>query len=100
MPAEPDTGPSVGNAANITVGTQTAPAVAASDNSSFGCKVIHGHKIVTSFDYPPIPDRNFDWSAVLADYDGAPDATGPNSMIGRGLTELEAIANLMDMLHD
>jgi hypothetical protein len=71
-----------------------------SDASPFGCKVIRGHRIVTSFDYPPIPDRNFDWSAVLADYDGAPDAKGTNSMIGRGRTELEAIANLLDMLHD
>jgi hypothetical protein len=74
-----------------------------SDASPFGCKVISGHKIVTSFDYPPIPDRNYDWSATLADYDGAPDATGPTSLIGHGKTEAAAVADLLeqlDMLHE
>jgi hypothetical protein len=83
LPAEPDTGPSVGKAANVTVGTQTAPAVAASVSSLFGC-------IVTDF--------NVFWSATLKDYDGAPDATGPTSLIGHGRTELEAIANLLEQL--
>lgn len=27
-----------------------------------------------SYDYPPIPCRNFDWSATHPDYDGAEDA--------------------------
>lgn len=27
-----------------------------------------------SFDYPPIPCRDFDWSATHPDYDGAEDA--------------------------
>lgn len=27
-----------------------------------------------SFDYPPIPFRDFDWSATHPDYDGADDA--------------------------
>jgi hypothetical protein len=26
-----------------------------------------------SFDYPPIPDRRFDWSATHPDYDGDDD---------------------------
>lgn len=59
-----------------------------------------GHKIVTSFDYPPIPDRAFDWSAVLCDYDGAPDSRGPNSFIGRGPTETAAVADLLDQIQD
>lgn len=59
-----------------------------------------GHEIVTSFDYPPIPDRRFDWSAVLRDYDGAPDSKGPDSFIGRGPTETAAVADLLDKLRD
>lgn len=59
-----------------------------------------GHEIVTSFDYPPIPDRAFDWSAVLRDYDGAPDARGPNSCIGRGPTETAAVADLIYQLDE
>lgn len=44
-------------------------------------------KIITSFDFPPIPIRNFDWSAVTDNYDeGAP--------VGHGRTEAEAIADL------
>jgi len=41
----------------------------------------------------PIPDRNFDWSAVDADtYDG------PGCPIGWGPTEAAAIADLIDQL--
>jgi hypothetical protein len=55
-------------------------------------------KIRTSFDYPPIPDRRFDWSAVDDDtYDGAEDSHCP---IGHGATEQEAIADLLDQLED
>jgi hypothetical protein len=48
-------------------------------------------KIRTTFEYPPIPDRRFDWSAVDDDtYDG------PGCPIGHGATEAEAIADLMN----
>ena len=57
-------------------------------------------KIRTSFDYPPIPVRNFDWSAIDEDtYDGAEDSS-TRGQIGRGATEAEAIADLMDQLED
>jgi hypothetical protein len=49
-------------------------------------------RIVTSFDYPPIPVRCHDWSAVREDYDGAEDAHDP---IGTGRTRSEAIAELL-----
>jgi hypothetical protein len=45
-------------------------------------------KIVTTFVYPPIPDRRFDYSAR---YDG--DDEGP---CGWGRTEQEAINDLLD----
>jgi len=45
----------------------------------------------TTFEYPPIPRRDMDWSAITDDYDGAEDAHSP---IGRGATEEEAIADL------
>jgi len=48
--------------------------------------------IVTSYIFPPIPDRRFDWQAVFDDYDGAPDS-GPQ-LIGHGRTENEAILDL------
>jgi hypothetical protein len=49
--------------------------------------------IKTSFDYPPIPIRNFDWSAWDDDaYDG------PGSPLGRGPTEDAAIADLLEQL--
>ncbi len=57
-------------------------------------------KISTSFDYPPIPDRQFDWSAIDSDtYDGAPD-TSPPSPIGYGPTEAAAIADLLEQIAD
>jgi hypothetical protein len=56
-------------------------------------KIIGGHKIITSFDYPPIPERHSDWSAVFDGYDGAEDA---HDIIGRGPTELSAIADLLE----
>jgi hypothetical protein len=47
--------------------------------------------IKTYFDNPPIPNRNYDWSAVDTDsYDGE------GCPCGRGPTEQDAIANLMD----
>ena len=44
-------------------------------------------KIITSFDHPPIPIRNYDWSAIREDYD-------EGDLIGHGETEQEAIDDL------
>jgi hypothetical protein len=56
-------------------------------------------RIETSFDHPPIPARDADWSAVDRDsYDGAEDAHPRCQIIGRGATEQEAINNLVDEL--
>lgn len=52
-------------------------------------------KIVTDFVYPPIPIRQFDWSAVDDDtYDGE------GCKIGYGATEQEAIDDLLDQMND
>jgi hypothetical protein len=53
-------------------------------------------KIRTSHDYPPIPVRDHDWSAVTDEYDGAEDA-GPQC-VGYGKTEHEAIEDLVEQL--
>lgn len=52
---------------------------------------ISGLTLHTSYDYPPIPTRQFDWSCVDDNYDGAPDAG--NQIVGVGKTEVEAICN-------
>jgi hypothetical protein len=58
-----------------------------------------GRRISTCFDYPPIPIRCFDWSAVLADeYDGAPDAGW--QPVGHGETEQAAIADLLEQIEE
>lgn len=44
-------------------------------------------KIITRFDYPPIPIRKYDWSAIREDYD-------EGDLIGYGETEQEAIEDL------
>lgn len=56
-----------------------------------------GHTIITEHVYPPIPDRSMDWSAVFEDYDGGNvDYDTPSrDPIGRGPTELAAIADLL-----
>lgn len=55
-------------------------------------------KIRTTYEYPPIPDRSMDWSAIDDDtYDGAEDSHCP---IGRGATEAEAIADLKQQIED
>lgn len=46
-------------------------------------------KIITSFNYPPIPIRNYDWSAFREDYD-------EGDLVGHGKTEQEAINNLKE----
>lgn len=56
-------------------------------------------KIRTTFNYPPIPDRRFDWSAIDDDrYDGAPDA-GPQC-VGYGRTEAESIEDLKSQIEE
>lgn len=53
-------------------------------------------KIRTNFEYPPIPIRDYDWSAIDDNtYDGAPDSHCP---IGRGRTEAQAIEDLLEQL--
>jgi len=52
-------------------------------------------KIITSFEYPPIPNRNYDWSAVSDNYDGEPE-----SPVGWGSTEQEAINSLKIQLEE
>jgi hypothetical protein len=52
-------------------------------------------KIKTEYVYPPIPLRQFDWSAIDDDtYDG------PGCPIGAGATEAEAIADLLEQIEE
>ncbi len=46
-------------------------------------------KITTSYEYPPIPIREYDWSAARKDWD-------EGDCIGYGRTEQEAIDDLLD----
>ena len=46
-------------------------------------------EILTSFDCPPIPIRDYDWSAIRENYD-------EGDLIGYGKTEQEAINNLIE----
>ena len=56
--------------------------------------------IQTSYDFPPIPVRDFDWSAIDADtYDGAPDSCN-RYQVGRGPTQESAIQDLLAILLD
>lgn len=50
-------------------------------------------KIITQYEQKPIPIREFDWSAVDDNYDGAEDS-GNRHQIGYGATEQEAIDDL------
>ena len=45
-------------------------------------------KILTSYDYPAIPIRDYDWSAFREDYD-------EGDLIGYGETEQSAINDLI-----
>lgn len=45
--------------------------------------------IETEFVYPPIPARHFDWTAVRHGYE-------PGGLVGWGVTEQDAIADLLD----
>ena len=48
-------------------------------------------EIVTSFQNPPIPTRDYDWAAYTTDYEGG-------DPIGYGPTESAAIQDLLDQL--
>jgi hypothetical protein len=63
---------------------------------------INGIKVRTHFEYPPISDRSFDWIAVTDDYDCDCDQDGYFSTcpIGRGATEQEAIADLLEQIEE
>jgi hypothetical protein len=59
---------------------------------------INGFNIRTNYDYPPIPVRQFDWSAIDDDtYDGADDSSCP---IGHGATEQDAIDDLLEQIDE
>ena len=60
---------------------------------------INGLTICTACDFPPLPIRQFDWSAVLDNYDGADDSS-TRYQVGHGATEAEAIDDLLDLLND
>jgi hypothetical protein len=47
--------------------------------------------IKTEYVYPPIPMRNFDWQACV-------DSWEPGDPIGVGVTEEDAIADLMNQM--
>lgn len=46
-------------------------------------------KIITSKDCPPIPVRDYDWSAVRGDWD-------EGDCMGYGMTEQDAIDDLLE----
>lgn len=55
--------------------------------------------IITAYDPPPIPMRQFNWSAVRDGYDGGDRWAGgdvPGDPIGYGRTEAEAVADLLE----
>lgn len=63
----------------------------------------NGEPIITSFDYPPIPIRSFDWSATLDGYDPTPwdsetPATGIHAICESGQSEAQAICNLIERI--
>ena len=64
--------------------------------------IINGLKVHTNFDYPPIPVRDMDWSAVDDNYDCDCDEDGFFSTcpVGRGATEQEAIADLLQQIEE
>lgn len=51
--------------------------------------------IRTTFVYPPIQSRNFDWSATFDNYDGSADSYD-RGHIGFGPTEEAAKADLIE----
>ena len=64
---------------------------------------INGIRVRTEFEYPPIPVRDMDWSAIDEDtYDVDCDQDGffSTSPVGRGATEQEAITDLLEQIED
>jgi len=64
---------------------------------------INGIKVRTTHEYPPIPVRDMDWSAVDDDtYDVDCDQDGyfSTSPVGRGATEDEAIKDLLQQIEE
>lgn len=60
---------------------------------------IKGRRIRTEHVKPPIPTRDYDYSAVLADeYDGAPDAG--HQPQGWGSTEQGAVDDLLQQIDE
>jgi hypothetical protein len=49
--------------------------------------------MIILYDPPPIPIRDFDWSALRSDYE-------PGMPIGRGASEAEAVADLLEQESD
>jgi len=64
--------------------------------------IINGVKIHTNHDYPPIPVRCMDWSAVTDNYEAESDSEGwwSTHPVGRGPTEQAAIADLLEQIED
>lgn len=62
----------------------------------------NGVSIHTSHECPPIPIRDWDWSAVTDDYDADCDQDGffSSHPVGSGPTEEAAIADLLEQLED
>lgn len=52
-----------------------------------------GEKIKTHYEYPPIPDRRFDWCAVTDNYE-------PGCQIGWGRCETDAVEDLIAEIED
>lgn len=50
----------------------------------------HSKQILTEHVFPPVPSRQYDWSAIYA------DTYEPGGPIGRGPTEQAAIDNLLE----
>lgn len=55
-------------------------------------------EIIITHIYPPIPDRQFDWSATWENDE--PDDEGHWRLIGYGRTPLAAIVDLLDITED
>jgi hypothetical protein len=59
--------------------------------------------IKTNYDFPPIPVRHFDWSAIDsdtydADFDYELGQYVSKCLMGHGATEAEAIADLLEQI--
>jgi hypothetical protein len=50
-----------------------------------------GSAILTEYIYPPVPTRNYDWRAWF-------EGTEESGPYGRGKTERDAIANLLEQI--